>query len=49
MRRIYSTDLSEEEWTCLKNHLPVSKLPGKMRTHALCEIFDAIFYVLRGL
>jgi putative transposase len=44
----YATDLSDEEWTCLKNHLPASKLPTKMRTHALREIFDAIFYVLKS-
>src|SRR5215217_5526579 len=48
MRKIYTTDLSNEEWTCLKTHLPASKLPDKMRTHALREIFDAIFYVLRS-
>ena len=48
MRKIYTTDLSEEEWSCLKTHLPASKLPGKMRTHALREILDAIFYVLRS-
>jgi putative transposase len=48
MRKIYTTDLSTEEWTCLKNHLPASKLPGKMRSHALREIFDAIFYILKS-
>ena len=48
MRKIYTTDLSDEEWTCLKNHLPASKLPAKMRAHALREIFDAIFYVLKS-
>src|SRR5919202_6497766 len=48
MRKIYTTDLSEEEWICLKTHLPASKLPGKMRTHALREILDAIFYILRS-
>ncbi len=48
MRKIYTTDLSEEEWTCLKNYLPALKLPGKMHTHALREIFDTIFYVLKS-
>jgi hypothetical protein len=28
--------------------LPVSKLPGRPRTHSLRDIFDAIFYVLRA-
>jgi putative transposase len=48
MRKIYTTDLSDAEWACLKNHLPASKLPEKMRPHALREIFDAIFYVLKS-
>jgi transposase len=49
MRKIYTTDLSDAEWACLKDHLPASKLPGKMRTHALREIFNAIFfYVLKS-
>jgi hypothetical protein len=48
MRKTYTTDLSDAEWACLKDHLPASKLPGKMRTHALREIFDAIFYVLKS-
>lgn len=48
MRKIYTSDLSDSEWIRLKNHLPASKLPGKMRTRALREIFDAIFYVLKS-
>src|SRR3712207_4523652 len=48
MRKIYSTDLSDGEWACLKTHLPASKLPGTMRAHSLREIFDAIFYVLKS-
>ena len=48
MRKIYTTDLSDEEWTSLKNCLPAPKLPAKMRAHALREIFDAIFYVLKS-
>src|SRR5215217_9073139 len=35
MIKTYATDLSDEEWACLKNHLPASKLPTKMRAHAL--------------
>lgn len=48
MRKIYSTDLSDEEWTSLKAHLPGAKLPSRLRSHSLREIFDAIFYVLRS-
>ncbi len=48
MRKIYPTDISEEEWDCLKARLSVSKLPGRPRTHSLRDIFDAIFYLLRS-
>src|SRR5829696_3830898 len=37
MRKIYTTDLSDAEWVCLKNHLPVSKLAGKMPPLTPCE------------
>ncbi len=49
MRKIHPTDLSEEEWDCLKARLPVSKLPGRLRTHSLLDIFDAIFYLLTAV
>jgi putative transposase len=48
MRKTYPTDLSDQEWTCLKTHLPASKLPNRLRAHSLRDIFDAIFYVLRS-
>ncbi len=41
-------DLSDEEWACLKAHLPPPKSPGRPRFHCLRDIFDAIFYVLRS-
>jgi putative transposase len=47
MRKIYTTDLSDAEWACLKNYLPASKLPTTMRIHTLREIFDAIFNILK--
>src|SRR5215204_4746315 len=37
MRKIYTTDLSDAEWVCLKNHLPASKLAGKMPPLTPCE------------
>ena len=46
MRKIYPTDLSEEGWDCLKARLPVSKLPGRLRTHSLRDIFGATFHLL---
>ena len=48
MRRTYSTDLSDKEWACLKANLPASKVPGRLRSHSLRDIFDAIFYVLKS-
>jgi putative transposase len=48
MGKVCTTDLSDAEWACLQNHLPASKLPGKMRTYALREIFDAIFHALKS-
>lgn len=50
MRKTYSTDLSDKEWMSLKAHLPTSKLPSRLRTHSLREIFDfdTIFYILKS-
>jgi putative transposase len=48
MRRKYPTDLSDEEWACLKARFPSSKSPDRPRAHSLHDIFDAIFYVLRS-
>jgi putative transposase len=48
MRKIYTTDLSDAEWACLKTHLSASKLPSRLRAHsflARClRLFDAIFF-----
>jgi putative transposase len=48
MRRKYPTDLSDEEWACLKARFPPSKSPGRPHVHSLRDIFDAIFYVLKS-
>jgi putative transposase len=48
MRRTYSTDLPDKEWTRLKANLPASKMPGRLRAHSLRDIFDAILYVLKS-
>jgi putative transposase len=48
MRRPYLTDLSDAEWTYLKDHLPIPKATGRPRVHTLREILDAIFYVVRS-
>jgi putative transposase len=51
MRKAYQSDLSDAEWGCLESHLPASKVNGRPRfhgLHGLCEILDAIFYVLKS-
>jgi putative transposase len=48
MRKPYSTDLSDTEWTYLENQLPTPQKEGRPRIHTLREILDAIFYVVRG-
>ncbi|MDP9488244.1 MAG: IS5 family transposase [Actinomycetota bacterium] len=58
MRKTYATDLSDEEWVCLKSHLPASKLPSKLRAHSLRDVYfrkfrmsglwHRIFLVLRA-
>ncbi len=48
MRRPYLTDLSDAEWTYLKDYLPTPKAPGRPRVHTLREILNAIFYIVRS-
>ena len=48
MRRRYPTDLSDEEWSYIEPYLPGPRAPGRPRLHALREILDAIFYVVRS-
>src|SRR5919112_5862118 len=48
MRKTYATDLSDEAWACLRVRLPELPRTVRMRAHALRDVFDAIFYVLRS-
>ena len=48
MRKRYSSDLSDAEWTCLEPYLPVPKPNGRPRLYPLREILNAIFYVVRS-
>jgi putative transposase len=48
MRKPYSTDLSDAEWTCLEPYLPAPKANGRPRVYPLREILNAIFYVVRS-
>ncbi len=48
MRTAHPTDLSDVEWSCLKDHLPAPKATGRPKIHDTREILDAIFYLLKG-
>ena|SRR5215213_686660 len=48
MRKPYSTELSDAEWTCLEPHLPAPKADGRPRVYPLREILNAMFYVVRS-
>src|ERR687894_661749 len=48
MRKPYTTDLSDAEWTYIEPHLPAPKGYGRPRTHDLREILNAIFYLLKS-
>jgi putative transposase len=46
--RRYPTDLSDDEWRCLRPHLPGPAGQGRPRLHGLRAILDAVFYVLKS-
>jgi putative transposase len=46
--RRYPTDLSDDEWRCIRAHLPEPAREGRPRLHGLREILDAVFYVLKS-
>jgi putative transposase len=46
--RIYPTDLSDDEWRCIRPHLPEHSRRGRPRLHSLRAILDAVFYVLKS-
>ena len=48
MRRVYQSDLSDQEWEALEPHLPVPRAPGRPRLHPLREILLVVFYMVRG-
>ena len=48
MRKAYQTDLSDEEWSFLKPHLPAPSATGRPKMHTTREILNAIFYIVRG-
>jgi putative transposase len=48
MRKPYSTDVSDAQWSYLKAYLPAPNSHGRPRVHSTREILNAIFYVLRS-
>jgi putative transposase len=48
MRKPYSTDLSDAEWSYIEPHMPTPKAPGRPKVHTLREILNAIFYLVRS-
>jgi putative transposase len=44
----YPTDLSDDEWRCIRAHLPEPTREGRPRIHGLRPILDAVFYVLKS-
>ncbi len=48
MRKPYTTDLSDAEWSRLRSYLPTPKAGERPRTHSPRDVLDAIFYVLKS-
>jgi len=47
-RNQYSSDLTEQEWVFLEDLIPPAKFGGRPRQVEVCEILNAVFYVLRA-
>jgi putative transposase len=47
-RQPYPTDVTDAEWRYLAPHLPAPKTGGRPRRHAVREILNGIFYILRS-
>jgi putative transposase len=47
-RKPYPTDLSDREWALIQHLVPTAKPGGRPEQYPQREIFDAIFYILRG-
>ena len=44
----YETDLTDAEWAVIEPYLPPASPCGRPREWSFRDVFDAIFYVLRG-
>src|SRR5262244_2493891 len=47
MSTTYPSDLSNAEWACVQRYLPPLPPRGRLRTHSLRRILDALCYVVR--
>jgi putative transposase len=47
-RKLYSTDLTDQQWQILKPLIPTPKAGGRPRTVNIREVVNAIFYILAG-
>ena len=47
-RKSYPSDLTDEEWQRIEPYAPASKPGGRPRLHAIREILNAIFYIVRA-
>lgn len=47
-QRIYSSDLTDEEWSLLSEFIPPVKHGGRPRSTDIREVLNAIFYMLRA-
>jgi len=46
--KTYPSDLTNEEWDCIKDLIPPAKPGGRPRTLSMREVLNAIFYVTKG-
>ena len=45
-RKLYQTDLTEQQWHILKPLIPLPKAGGRPRTVNIREVVNAMFYIL---
>lgn len=46
--KIYPSDLTDEEWECIKELIPAAKPGGRRRELCMRDVLNAIFYVEKG-
>lgn len=47
-RKAYPTDLTDAEWKRIQPHVPRAKRGGRPREHAIRELLNAIFYLVKS-